>query len=284
MTRIILLFTMMAISYIAKAQDLENTLLWKVSGKNIETPSYLYGTMHVVCEVNFDEDVNKALEETTQMYLELDMDEPNFQMEMMKLMMMKDGITLKSLLSEEDQKALNVFLKENLGYDLSLLNNLKPFFISSMLYPKILDCEMKAVDLELMEISKKQNEAIFGLELVHEQMKIFDDIDYQVQIDELMKSVKDNLKKDKVEMKELQEIYKSENISKMLEVMLSSDNKLMSDYNDVMLTNRNKNWIPIIEKAMSTPTFFAFGAGHLAGENGVINLLIKEGYTVEPVK
>lgn len=284
MIRIILLFTMMAISYIAKAQDLENTLLWKVSGKNIETPSYLYGTMHVVCEVNFDEDVNKALEETTQMYLELDMDEPNFQMEMMKLMMMKDGITLKSLLSEEDQKALNVFLKENLGYDLSLLNNLKPFFISSMLYPKILDCEMKAVDLELMEISKKQNEAIFGLELVHEQMKIFDDIDYQVQIDELMKSVKDNLKKDKAEMKELQEIYKSENISKMLEVMLSSDNKLMSDYNDVMLTNRNKNWIPIIEKAMSTPTFFAFGAGHLAGENGVINLLIKEGYTVEPVK
>ncbi len=275
---------MMAISYIAKAQDLENTLLWKVSGKNIETPSYLYGTMHVVCEVNFDEDVNKALEETTQMYLELDMDEPNFQMEMMKLMMMKDGITLKSLLSEEDQKTLNVFLKENLGYDLSLLNNLKPFFISSMFYPKILDCEMKAVDLELMEISKKQNEAIFGLELVHEQMKIFDDIDYQVQIDELMKSVKDNLKKDKAEMKELQEIYKSENISKMLEVMLSSDNKLMSDYNDVMLTNRNKNWIPIIEKAMSTPTFFAFGAGHLAGENGVINLLIKEGYTVEPVK
>lgn len=275
---------MMAISYIAKAQDLENTLLWKVSGKNIETPSYLYGTMHVVCEVNFDEDVNKALEETTQMYLELDMDEPNFQMEMMKLMMMKDGITIKSLLSEEDQKTLNVFLKENLGYDLSLLNNLKPFFISSMLYPKILDCEMKAVDLELMEISKKQNEAIFGLELVHEQMKIFDDIDYQVQIDELMKSVKDNLKKDKAEMKELQEIYKSENISKMLEVMLSSDNKLMSDYNDVMLTNRNKNWIPIIEKAMSTPTFFAFGAGHLAGENGVINLLIKEGYTVEPVK
>lgn len=275
---------MMAISYIAKAQDLENTLLWKVSGKNIETPSYLYGTMHVVCEVNFDEDVNKALEETTQMYLELDMDEPNFQMEMMKLMMMKDGITLKSLLSEEDQKALNVFLKENLGYDLSLLNNLKPFFISSMLYPKIIDCDMKAVDLELMKISKKQNEAIFGLELVQEQMKIFDDIDYQVQIDELMKSVKDNLKKDKAEMKELQEIYKSENISKMLEVMLSSDNKLMSDYNDVMLTNRNKNWIPIIEKAMSTPTFFAFGAGHLAGENGVINLLIKEGYNVEPIK
>lgn len=284
MTRIILLFTMMAISYIAKAQDLENTLLWKVSGKNIETPSYLYGTMHVVCEVNFDEDVNKALEETTQMYLELDMDEPNFQMEMMKLMMMKDGITLKSLLSEEDQKTLNEFLKENLGYDLSLLNNLKPFFISSMLYPKIIDCDMKAVDLELMEISKKQNEAIFGLELVQEQMKIFDDIDYKVQINELMKSVKDNLKKDKAEMKELQEIYKSENISKMLEVMLSSDNKLMSDYNDVMLTNRNKNWIPIIEKAMSTPTFFAFGAGHLAGENGVINLLIKEGYNVEPIK
>ena len=284
MKQIILFFTMIGFCLTTKAQKLENTLLWKVSGKNIETPSYLYGTMHIVCEFNFDEDINKALEETTQMYLELDMDEPNFQMEMMKAMMMEDGITIKSLLSLEDQKTLDKFLKENFGYDLTLLNTIKPFFISSMLYPKILDCDIKAIDMELMTLSKKQNEEVFGLELVEDQMKIFDEIDYQIQLDELMKSVKDNLKNDKIEMKKLQEIYKTENISKMLEVMLESDNKLMSDYNDVILTNRNINWIPIIEKAMNKPTFFAFGAGHLAGENGVINLLVKQGYTVEPLK
>ena len=30
--------------------------------------------------------------------------------------------------------------------------------------------------------------------------------------------------------------------------------------------------------------FFAVGAGHLYGKNGVISLLRKEGYTVEPLK
>ena len=32
------------------------------------------------------------------------------------------------------------------------------------------------------------------------------------------------------------------------------------------------------------PTLFAVGAGHLLGENGVLNLLYKAGYTVEPVQ
>ena len=33
----------------------------------------------------------------------------------------------------------------------------------------------------------------------------------------------------------------------------------------------------------SKSCFIAVGAGHLAGENGLINLLKKQGYTVEPI-
>ena len=51
-----------------------------------------------------------------------------------------------------------------------------------------------------------------------------------------------------------------------------------------LLINRNKNWIPEISKyAKEKPTFFGVGAGHLPGENGVINLLRKAGYTVKAV-
>ncbi|NJO25532.1 MAG: TraB/GumN family protein [Bacteroidia bacterium] len=46
-----------------------------------------------------------------------------------------------------------------------------------------------------------------------------------------------------------------------------------------------KNWIPVMEDAMKkNSNFFAVGAGHLPGENGVINLLRKAGYTLTPVK
>ena len=53
----------------------------------------------------------------------------------------------------------------------------------------------------------------------------------------------------------------------------------------MLLKNRNTNWIPKIEKAAKEkPTFFGVGAAHLGGDDGVIKLLRKKGYTVEAVK
>ncbi len=52
----------------------------------------------------------------------------------------------------------------------------------------------------------------------------------------------------------------------------------------LLLTNRNKNWIPVITReARAMPSFFAFGAGHLGGKDGVINLLRKKGFKVTPI-
>ena len=55
-------------------------------------------------------------------------------------------------------------------------------------------------------------------------------------------------------------------------------------YEDVLLYTRNKNWIPIMEEKMKAhKTFFAVGAGHLGGKNGVIDLLKKAGYKLTPL-
>ncbi len=48
-----------------------------------------------------------------------------------------------------------------------------------------------------------------------------------------------------------------------------------------LLINRNKNWIPVLEQALSEtegPVVAGFGAAHLSGEFGVLNLLAKKGY------
>jgi uncharacterized protein len=59
----------------------------------------------------------------------------------------------------------------------------------------------------------------------------------------------------------------------------------MAGFEDLLLVNRNMNWIPVMEKAMlAQGTFFAVGAGHLPGNEGVISLLKKAGYTVVPVE
>lgn len=96
---------------------------------------------------------------------------------------------------------------------------------------------------------------------------------------------KSDLEKDKAELTKMMEIYKNKDIEGMLKMMSDSDNKITSENQDILLNDRNKKWIPIMIKTMiDKPTFFGVGAGHLAGENGVIKLLRKKGYKVEAVK
>ena len=59
---------------------------------------------------------------------------------------------------------------------------------------------------------------------------------------------------------------------------------LEADFQENLVDQRNRNWIPLIEKITAeAPTFIGVGALHLPGEQGVINLLRKQGYTVEAV-
>ncbi|MFO1202086.1 MAG: TraB/GumN family protein [Tabrizicola sp.] len=51
---------------------------------------------------------------------------------------------------------------------------------------------------------------------------------------------------------------------------------------EIVAASRNRAWIPVLTEAASKgPVFAAFGALHLSGEEGVLNLLKKEGYTIE---
>lgn len=267
------------------SQKLDNSLLWKISGNGLSKPSYLFGTIHITCDATLDKNVLKALDETGQLYLELDMDDPTMQATMMGGMMMKDGKTMSSLASEADFKIVDEFLQKNLGFSATMMNTFKPTMVSTMLITKMLDCPMQSFETELMKIAEQQKEQVYGLEAVETQMAIFDAIPYDRQMEELVKTAKDNMKADKKEFTEMMEVYKTKDISAMHAFMEKSENKMYSEYRDVMLDNRNKNWIPVIEDvSKKTPTFFAVGAAHLAGDNGVIKLLRKKGYKVEAVK
>jgi len=267
------------------AQQLENSTLWKISGNGLEKPSYLFGTIHITCDATIDKDVKTALDETSQVVLELDMDDPSLQSKMMKGMYMKDGKTLKDLVSEEDFNAIDSLFTSQVGMSINMMQNIKPFFLISMLYPKMIDCSMESFELELMKVTKEQKEELYGLETLEEQMNVFDDIPYEDQVLDLIRMAKDNLASDKENFTRLLEVYKSEDITAMLDMMNDENSQMTAKHQDVLLKNRNINWIPRIkEYAKKQPTFFGVGAGHLAGEYGVIKLLRKAGFTVTAVQ
>jgi len=271
-------------AFAGNAQKLEKGLLWKISGNGITKPSYIFGTIHVTCDATLEPNVVKALENTKQLYLELDMDDPNMQTAMMATITMKDGKTISSMLSADDFKVLDDFMKKQTGMPATAMNTFKPFIASSFLLPKMLDCPMQSFEGELVKATKAQNEEVYGLETVEYQMGVFDAIPYDEQLAELLKSAKDDMAGDRKEFADMMAIYKTKDLNALYMFMANSDNKMYSGYNDVLLNNRNKNWIPKIEQvAKATPTFFGVGAAHLAGEDGVIMLLRKKGYKVETV-
>src|SRR5690606_16752598 len=117
-----------------------------------------------------------------------------------------------------------------------------------------------------------------------DQMNVFNQIPYEDQAIDLLRTAKDNMAYDKTSFKKMLEIYSQKDIEALYDYMLSDKNVITSEHLDKMLDNRNKNWIQkIIEFANEQRVFFGVGAGHLPGDNGVINLLRKEGYTVKPV-
>jgi uncharacterized protein len=265
-------------------QTSKKSLLYKISGNGLAKESYLFGTIHISCDATLPKKVLTALDKTEQLCLELDMDNPNMQTEMMSKMMMKDGVTIESMISKEDFILVDEFFTKQAGYSLKMLNSIKPFALSAMLYPKMLDCEMQSFENELLKVTKTQNEETIGLETIAEQLAVFDAIPYQTQVDELVKSAKSDLNRDKKELQEMLDLYKTEDVEALLLYTEKSDNTMMSGFMDDLLNNRNKNWIERIERiAKNKPTFFGVGAAHLGGKNGVINLLRKQGYKVEAV-
>ena len=78
------------------------------------------------------------------------------------------------------------------------------------------------------------------------------------------------------------EIYKRQAVDELYSSSMSKDS--FKSQEEILLTRRNKDWIPKITKIVhEQPTFFAVGAAHLGGPNGVVRLLREAGYTVTAV-
>ncbi len=53
---------------------------------------------------------------------------------------------------------------------------------------------------------------------------------------------------------------------------------------DLLITKRNRNWMPVIEKAAAKgPIMVAAGALHMVGEDGLLALLARDGWQIKPV-
>ena len=267
-----------------------NTLLWRISGNNLSKPSYLFGTIHLLCanDIELSETLKTAIKETDKVYLELDMDNLFEMMQAVQKMKMRNDTTLSDLLSESDYKKVKAFFTSKSSMiPFSILETYKPMLAASMLMQTSTDCD-NAISMEqiIMQQAKQDRKEIKGMETMTYQLSIFDSIPYEVQAKQLLAFITENDTEDKAskEYEEMASAYRNQELNK-LEMLINKEEFGVGNFADLLLYNRNRNWVVSMGKIFSANSaVIAVGAGHLPGEKGVINLLRKAGYKVDPME
>jgi len=267
-----------------------HTLLWKISGNGLKKPSYLFGTMHIVCadDARLSDSLLGVIAHCEEVYFEVKLDMSLMNMlGMMKYMKMNDGRKLSDLMSQKDyDKVKDYFVQRYPPMLFNMIERYKPMMISSLIEAEGMNCQ-KQDGMEMMIMKELQNQnstkPINGLETVEFQASLFDSIPYEEQAKDLVNYV-DSSEEYKKSSLELAEVYKQQDLDKIDSLSRKGDAG-MSKYMDLLLYDRNRKWAKELAVLLPQKSLLvAVGAAHLPGENGVIDLLRKQGYTLTPVK
>jgi uncharacterized protein len=267
-------------------QEDGQSLLWEVSGKNLKAPSYIYGTMHLLCEKDaaISAPFKKILHSNVQqIYFELDMDDMAelFGGGMDALFMNKDT-TMDQLLSEaEIQRLSSEWEKVMPLIPWQQAKAYKPMLLAAMMGGQAFECKSQmGMEEAIMTEMLKDEKEIKGLEKTAFQTAIFDSIPYLLQAQQLLAAL-DSPAKAIAQTRQLINIYKQQNINAIDSLSSAPDNDIPKDYEHLLLQKRNKNWAVQFDTiATKKITLFAVGAAHLPGKEGFLQLLKNKGYTV----
>lgn len=294
MKKILVLVVLLCITYGANAQ-----LLWKVSGKDLAKPSYVFGTHHLA-PLSITDSVpgfKQAMNETEQVYGEIVMEEMQSPINMQKMqqaIMLPGDTTLHTLFNSAQYDSVAVKIKQLMGVELQMFDKIKPAFLTAQISALI---AMKTVeefnpqqqlDGWIQSEAQKQGKAVAGLETMDFQMGVlFGTQTLQRQADQLLCTVM-NLNKAEQQTRRMSAAYMKQDLKQLMEIVEEKQGNscdALPEEEEALIYRRNANWAEVMPAIMKEKaTFFAVGSGHLAGERGILNLLSKQGYTIEAVK
>lgn len=276
------LTALVATSATGQVQPAPSSLLWQVTGKGLATPSYLFGTFHLMCKSDFSAEgvLKEKLAASKQFYGEVAMDDPTISIQLATKMMSAN--TLESMVTPDEYKRLGGNFQKITGLPLAMFNHFKPFMALSLVTLSTISCTDRIQpETELVNIAKEHQLPILGLETIDDQINAINKEPLDSQLNDL-KRILNNFDSVKTVMSDLTAVYKKRNVDSLYSFMKAAGTD--GQFEQDLLIERNRRWIPVMENAMKDKaSFFAVGAGHLGGPEGVLELLRKRGYRVTPV-
>lgn len=268
----------------AATDEFQKGVLWKISSDH--STSYVFGTMHSEhpAVTQLPDPVREAFAQTDRVILEIVLDRATVS-RLSEATRITEGPDLPSRLGPELYRQV-ADVMDDYGIPSHALKDMKPWAVATtLLTPKsntglFLD---RVLYLEALAKGKP----VVGIETADEQMAAFEDMPAELQIE---------LVRDSLELvPQLDELYAAmrerylardlAGLVKLNDSMLEeSDDELAELFMQKIVIDRNHRMAERLDPHLKDgTTFVAIGALHLPGEEGLLNLLVQQGYDVEVV-
>jgi uncharacterized protein len=262
--------------------------IWVVRGPHATV--YLFGTVHVLRKDTkwHSPRIDKAIKESQGLWLEVpDPDNQEAVKPLIEQLGLDAAHPLSTKLSKEQLASLDAAVKAaGIPSGEAALEPLRPWMagLSVMMVPLL-----KAgydpnggVDKELKAQFTQDGKSIHGFETMAQQLHFFADLEEKNEIAFLESTLKD-IDKGAAKLDELVSAWSAGDVEKIFKIENRDLKEVYPDLYAQLIVKRNKSWIkPIVDLLKGEGTsLVAVGAGHLAGPDGLAELLKQLGYTVE---
>ena len=301
------------------AQEEKAGWLWEISGNGLKQTSYLFGTCHGEGHNFTREEVfgisglQNAFDRSEAVIFEQDFDaslqpseeDRKFQRWMVELLsnpgpewMMPEGSDYRQLYDDSTHFHVVDSILTTRFQDSEYWKKTPKYWqtkIGVVLF--IGTRQRQALDYVLYQEAAKSNKTRGGLEETKDisgglistftDTPGFDSLSVKMQADSLYKSIQDLVSgKTKRMLRSFYKAYIQNDTCAFAKFLASEPEMNKAEKSDTfMLKGRNENWIPVIREYITQrPSLIAVGCRHLLDTYGLIALLRKEGYKVEPVR
>ena len=273
-------------------EDTSPSFLWEVSSDT--NTVYILGSVHVATADIYPlaEAIENAYEVADYLVVEIDTNAVSTS-EMTTLLMEKgmypSGESLRDNVSDDLYSRLSQRLREldSRGLLLSSMNLFEPWVVATTIteldYME-LDYEVEyGIETHFLDKAEADGKDILELESAEFQLDIFDSMSYELQIIMLEDAVDNPVTEDVMEA--LFEAWSTGDTIKMEQMVFEGieEDENYRIFSNIIIDERNFQMVDKIEQYLQDDEtcFVVVGAGHLVGENGIINLLDSKGYTVQ---
>ena len=268
---------------------------WDIVGPN-GSKSHLMGTMHIPDPrwVKLPKGLLHDLDHADEVHGELDLSEKQaLNGKLMQKAMLKDGKTLQGVLGDRLYNKLDKYLKTK-GQSAFYMNRMHPKMAEMTLglldVMPLLMSGKPVLDEWLLQRAKKAGKVVGGVETVEEQLAAL----FSGTLEEAKKSMEFTIdlliKKEQAGIKPFDALVdayfsgREDRIGSVIEDELKGAPEAQVKAMEKLLTVRNrvmaKRVVKLLKANPQKKFVFAFGVAHFIGEEGVVNLIKKEGFTV----